>query len=91
MPTKSASSRRVRDDLRKEYELDYAQSRPNRFAAKLVDTTVVVLQPDVAEVFRSSKDVNDLLRSAISATGVRSSRGGRRGRPKASSAEQAPS
>ncbi len=85
MPTKSTSSSRVRNDLRKEYDLDYADSKPNRFAAKLKDTTVVVLQPDVAEVFRSSKDVNDLLRSAISATGVRSSKPSRRGPSKASS------
>jgi hypothetical protein len=48
--------------------LDYSKSKPNRFAAKLKGTTVVVLQPDVAEVFRSSKAVNDLLRSAITAT-----------------------
>jgi hypothetical protein len=73
MPTKSTSSGRGRKGLRKEYDFDYADSRPNRFAEKLKGTTAVVLQPDVAEVFRSSKDVNDLLRSAISATGVRSS------------------
>lgn len=84
MPTKSTSSSRVRNELRKEYDFDYAESRPNRFAAKLKDTTVVVLQPDVAEVFRSSKDVNDLLRSAISATGARSPTRTRGGRPKAS-------
>jgi hypothetical protein len=86
MSTKSTSSRHVRNELRKEYEFDYADSKPNRFAAKLKDTTVVVLQPDVAEVFRSSKDVNDLLRSAISATGARSSKPSRRGASKGSSA-----
>ena len=89
MPTKSTSSDHVRDDLRNEYELDYAKSKSNRFAAKLADTTVVVLQPDVAEIFRSSRDVNDLLRSAISATGVRSSKGGRAGRSKTSPAGRA--
>lgn len=88
MPTKSTSSSRVRDELRKEYDFDYADSRPNRFAAKLKDTTVVVLQPDVAEVFRSSKDVNDLLRSAISATGARSPKRDRGGSAKASPASR---
>lgn len=65
---KATSSRESQDELRDEYALDYAKSKPNRFAAKLKDTTVVVLQPDVAEVFQSSKVVNDLLRSAITAT-----------------------
>jgi hypothetical protein len=59
--------------LRDEYALDYTKSKPNRFAAKLKDTTVVVLQPDVAEVFQSAQVVNDLLRSAIAATGAGSS------------------
>jgi hypothetical protein len=67
---KSTSSKQPRDELRNEYALDYAKSKPNRFATKLKGTTVVVLQPDVAEVFQSSKAVNDLLRSAITATGA---------------------
>lgn len=74
MPTKRSSSDRARDDLRDEYELDYGRSKPNRFATKLADTTMVVLQPDVARVFHSSEAVNDLLRSAIAATGAGSSR-----------------
>lgn len=69
---KSTSSKQPLDELRDEYALDYAKSKPNRFAAKLKGTTVVVLQPDVAEVFQSSKAVNDLLRSAIAATGASS-------------------
>ena len=73
MHTKNTSSGRGADELRKEYELDYAKSKPNRFASRLAGTTLVVLQPDVAEVFQSSQAVNDLLRSAIAATGVRAS------------------
>jgi len=71
---KSTSSKQPRDELRDEYALDYAKSKPNRFAAKLKGTTVVVLQPDVAEVFQSAKAVNDLLRSAITATGASSAK-----------------
>ena len=67
---KNTSSKRSSDVLRPEYALDYSKSKPNRFAAKLKGTTVVVLQPDVAKVFQSSEAVNDLLRSAITATGV---------------------
>ncbi len=69
---KSTSSKQPGDELRDEYTLDYAKSKPNRFAAKLKDTRVVDLQPDVAEVFQSSEAVNDLLRSAIVATGAKS-------------------
>jgi hypothetical protein len=48
---KGTSSKRSRDALRNEYVLDYSKFKPNRFAAKLKDTTVVVLQPDVAKYF----------------------------------------
>ena len=67
----STSDRPSANDLRKEYALDYAASKPNRFAATLKNTTMVVLQPDVAEVFTSSEAVNELLRSAIVATGAK--------------------
>jgi hypothetical protein len=77
---KRTSSKKSRDELRGEYVLDYAKSKPNRFAAKLKGTTVVVLQPDVAEVFQSSKAVNDLLRSAITATGVKAAKQRQAGR-----------
>lgn len=56
------------DDLCAEYLLDYTRAKPNRFASKLADTLVVVLQPDVAAVFKSSDAVNEFLRSAILAT-----------------------
>ena len=37
---------------------------------RLKGTTAVILQPDVAKVFQSAEAVNDLLRSAIAATGA---------------------
>ncbi len=56
------------DGLRPEYRFDYSKSKPNRFAAKMSKGTVaVVLEPDVAAVFKSSEAVNALLRSIISA------------------------
>jgi hypothetical protein len=56
------------DALRSEYRFDYSKSKPNRFAAKMsADSVAVVLEPDVAAVFKSSEDVNALLRSIISA------------------------
>ena len=57
-----------RGPLRSEYRFDYSKSKPNRFAAKMSEGTVaVVLEPDVAAVFKSSEAVNALLRSVISA------------------------
>ena len=56
------------ETLRSEYRFDYSKSKPNRFAVKMSKGTVaVVLEPDVAEIFRSSEVVNDLLRSIIAA------------------------
>jgi hypothetical protein len=56
------------DDLRPEYRFDYDRSRSNRFAPRMGGHTVaVVLEPDVAQVFDSSKSVNRLLRSVIEA------------------------
>jgi hypothetical protein len=55
-------------DLRAEYAFDYTRARKNRFAAKVSRRTVaVVLAPDVAEVFDTSRSVNRLLRSVIKA------------------------
>lgn len=53
--------------MRREYRFDYRRARPNRFAAALQGRTAVVLDPDVASVFESSKSVNQLLRSVIAA------------------------
>ncbi len=65
---KQTSEPSVVREMRAEYHLDYAQSRPNRFARDIRQgATLVVLDPDVAEVFRTSESVNEFLRSVISA------------------------
>ena len=54
--------------MRREYRFDYRKSRPNRFAPLMKSGAVaVVLDPDVASVFRSPESVNSLLRSVITA------------------------
>jgi hypothetical protein len=68
---KKASARKKvqagREGLSSEYRFDYGKSKPNRFAARMASGTIaVVLEPDVAAVFKSSKRVNALLRSLIS-------------------------
>jgi hypothetical protein len=58
----------VRNTMRKEYRFDYSRAKPNRFAEKMSEgVVVVVLEPDVAALFKSSKAVNALLRSVIAA------------------------
>ncbi len=53
---------------RSEYRIDYAKARPNRFAAVTKGSVLaVVLDEDVASVFRSTAAVNKALRSIISA------------------------
>jgi hypothetical protein len=54
--------------LAPEYRLDYTKASPNRFAGKAqVQPVVVVLAPDVAQVFRDAKSVNAILRSIVKA------------------------
>jgi hypothetical protein len=52
------------DDLLPEYDFDYRKARPNRFALK-DDQRVVILEPDVAEIFKTSESVNEVLRALI--------------------------
>ena len=51
------------DTLKSHYEFDYSKAKPNRFAARLTeDSLMVVLDPDVAAIFPTSEAVNDSLR-----------------------------
>ncbi|MBZ5637590.1 MAG: hypothetical protein LAO51_02410 [Acidobacteriia bacterium] len=62
-------------EIESEYRFDYSEARPNRFARKMArDAVVVVLDADVAKVFRDSKRVNSLLRATIAAVEKRPSR-----------------
>jgi hypothetical protein len=54
------------DDIRPEYKFDYSKSKPNRFAERASHSrTVVVLDPDIAEVFTTPESVNNVLRALI--------------------------
>lgn len=62
-------------DLAPKYRFDYSKSKPNRFARQVArNAVVVVLDPDVAAVFRDPKMVNSLLRATIAALKKRGSR-----------------
>jgi hypothetical protein len=65
---KTTRSPKTIKELRPEYRFDYTKSSPNRFAGKVEDDAlVVVLDPDVAEVFTSSEAVNTALRALMTA------------------------
>lgn len=65
---KKTSPAKTARDLQTEYRFDYRKARPNRFA-DAVDSAavVVVLDPDVAEVFTTPEAVNNALCALISA------------------------
>ena len=54
------------DDLLPEYRFDYGKGRPNRIAGRVrPGSRIVVLDPDVAEYFTTTEQVNALLRAVI--------------------------
>jgi len=55
-------------EMRREYKFDYRNARPNRFASIAKDGPLVVLvDPDVAEVFTTPESVNRAQRAPITA------------------------
>lgn len=55
------------DELLAEYRFDYKKAKPNRFAAHddKQKAMVVVLDEDVAQVFKTPESVNKVLRALI--------------------------
>jgi hypothetical protein len=70
---------RVSDELRPEYHFDYARARRNRFASRAQKgPLVVVLDEDIARVFKTRELVRAVLRaiaSTMSPGGKRSTAG----------------
>lgn len=65
--TKSVKRRKsTANDIKPEYQFDYASARPNRFASRHNEgSRVIVLDPDVARVFTSPQLVNEVLRALM--------------------------
>lgn len=65
--TSNSKSRKIEsNDMLPEYHFDYTRARPNRFAGRLKkDQLVVLLDPDVSEVFTTPESVNTVLRALI--------------------------
>lgn len=56
------------DELLPEYSFDYSKARPNRFALKAEEgSLVVILEPDIARVFTTPESVKRVLRALIAA------------------------
>jgi hypothetical protein len=67
------------EDMLREYSLDYSQARPNRFAGNIDKSQIVVLlDPDVAEVFTTPESVNAVLRALIKTMPKTQPRSGRK-------------
>lgn len=69
---KKAAGRKTKrgesEELRDEYRFDYSKAKPNRFASRVDQgRLVVVLDPDVSEVFTTPEAVNKVLRALIEA------------------------
>jgi hypothetical protein len=75
-PTSSSKrTNKAVKEMRPEYHFDCGRAKPNRFAGRLEqDALVVVLDPDVAEVFTTSEAVNTALRALIGAMPVQPKR-----------------
>ena len=53
-------------EMRSEYSFDYSKAKPNRFASRVdKNRLVVVLDPDVSDVFTTPEAVNKALRALI--------------------------
>ncbi|HXQ37025.1 MAG TPA: hypothetical protein VN843_23645 [Anaerolineales bacterium] len=65
--TPRTKSRKVQE-MASEYRFDYEKAKPNRFAGRMKnEPLIVMIEPDVAKVFKSSEQVNKALRALISA------------------------
>ncbi|HYT49633.1 MAG TPA: hypothetical protein VEL78_04520 [Pyrinomonadaceae bacterium] len=65
---RSTKSNHRGEEIRNEYKIDYRKSRPNRFAKIAQEEPLVVMvDADVAGVFRTSEAVNQALRALIAA------------------------
>jgi hypothetical protein len=70
-PTKS----KIKDSgaMKSEYRFNYSAAKPNRFAARIPKGSVaVLLDPDVAQLFKDGESVNTVLRALMATMPPRS-------------------
>lgn len=63
-------TRRSSDELRTEYAFDYSKAVRGKYYKRLIEegANVVIIEPDIAEVFHDSASVNEALRSLLDLT-----------------------
>jgi hypothetical protein len=67
------------EDMLPEYTFDYGKAKPNRFAGRISkERVVVLLDPEVSEVFTTPESVNTVLRALITVMPPTSKRVSRR-------------
>ena len=61
---------KVNDELRPEYDFDYSKAVRGKYYRRLIEegSNIIVLEPDVAKVFKDSAGVNEALRSLLDFT-----------------------
>ncbi len=68
MKKKRLEKKIIRDELLPEYHLNYQKARPNRFIKQTTESSItIILDSDVAEVFKTSEVFNNALRYLLSA------------------------
>jgi len=59
------------------YDFDYSEAKPNRFAGRISkERVVVLLDPEVSQVFTTPESVNTVLRALVTALPERTKKGG---------------
>lgn len=67
-PTTAKARNNKSGEMLPEYDFDYKKAKPNRFAGRISKGQVVVLlDPEVSEVFTTPASVNNVLRALITA------------------------
>lgn len=75
----SKTSKAEPPEMPPEYDFDYSKARPNRFAGKIgEERLVVVLDPEVSQVFKTAESVNAVLRALVAALPNEATRKARR-------------
>jgi hypothetical protein len=78
-PSSAKSRSNKSEDMLPEYNFDYKKAKPNRFAGRISkERVVVLLDPEVSEVFTTPESVNTVLRALITAMPESSNRPARR-------------
>jgi hypothetical protein len=66
--SRSKSQSNKSEDMLSEYKFDYKKSKPNRFAGQISkERLVVLLDPEVSQVFSTPESVNAVLRALVTA------------------------